>query len=46
MYLVVIEENDPQEIRKIFREMNFHSSVVLSRKAGAELLSVIKFWRM
>jgi len=45
-YLVVIEENKPKEIVQLFRNMEFESTVILSRRTGPELLSVIKFWRM
>ncbi|KAI8826657.1 S-adenosyl-L-methionine-dependent methyltransferase [Fimicolochytrium jonesii] len=47
-FMVVINENKPEEIRSWMgsEEMGmFSSEVVLSRKAGREGLSILKFWR-
>nr|CAB3264171.1 hemK methyltransferase family member 2-like [Phallusia mammillata] len=44
-YLVVVQENKPKEIMKMFENMEFASTVVLNRRAGPENLSVIKFWK-
>ncbi|CAI5772680.1 hemK methyltransferase family member 2 [Podarcis lilfordi] len=42
-YLVVIKENDPDEIIKILRKCGLKGTRVLSRQAGRENLSVLKF---
>ncbi|XP_039275621.1 methyltransferase N6AMT1-like [Nilaparvata lugens] len=46
VYMVVIDENDPQQIAKLLQDLGFESSVVMSRRAGVERLSVMKFVRL
>ena len=43
-YLVVIKENKPEEIIQLFKEKYEMKGVILmERKAGPELLKIIKF---
>eukprot|EP00128_Syssomonas_multiformis_P015843 Colp12_sorted_trinity150504_noHs@29150 len=44
-YMVVIKENRPAEIMEFFNARGFYTSVVASRRAGPEFLSVLKFSR-
>lgn len=44
-YLVVVKENDPVEICRLFASLGFDSETVMSRKACNEHLSVLKFTR-
>ncbi|XP_039300199.1 LOW QUALITY PROTEIN: methyltransferase N6AMT1-like [Nilaparvata lugens] len=46
VYMIVIDENDPQQIAKLLEDLGFESSVVMSRRAGIERLSVMKFVRL
>ncbi|KAI9144669.1 N(6)-adenine-specific DNA methyltransferase 1 [Paraphysoderma sedebokerense] len=43
-YLVVIEENKPEEIRQLMKNFGFESQVVITRKAGREKLYIVKFY--
>uniref|UniRef100_H2YG33 Methyltransferase HEMK2 n=1 Tax=Ciona savignyi TaxID=51511 RepID=H2YG33_CIOSA len=45
LYLVVIRENKPDEIREIFNEMGFLCEVVMTRRSGPEFLMILKFVR-
>ncbi|RZF34010.1 hypothetical protein LSTR_LSTR012355 [Laodelphax striatellus] len=45
-YMVVIDENEPQEIAALLGDLGFESSVVMRRRAGIERLSVMKFVRL
>ncbi|XP_075211226.1 uncharacterized protein LOC142318557 [Lycorma delicatula] len=45
-YLVVIEENCPEEISSVMLDLGFESSVLQSRKVRGEQLSVMKFIRI
>ncbi|KAF6385178.1 N-6 adenine-specific DNA methyltransferase 1 [Rhinolophus ferrumequinum] len=42
-YLVTIKENNPEEILKTMKMEGLHGTTVLSRQAGQEILSVLKF---
>ncbi|XP_006163329.1 methyltransferase N6AMT1 isoform X2 [Tupaia chinensis] len=42
-YLVTIKENNPEEILKIMKTKGLQGTTALSRQAGQELLSVLKF---
>ncbi len=42
-YLVVVEENEPEEIMKRMASIGFESQIVGHRKAQNEILSVLKF---
>uniref|UniRef100_A0A4W2F0U4 Methyltransferase HEMK2 n=1 Tax=Bos indicus x Bos taurus TaxID=30522 RepID=A0A4W2F0U4_BOBOX len=42
-YLVTIKENNPEEILKIMKTKGLQGTTVLSRQAGQEMLSVLKF---
>ncbi|KAG0366336.1 HemK methyltransferase member 2 [Gamsiella multidivaricata] len=44
-YLVVVNENKPDEIREIMKQDGFDSSVVKTRLAGREKLLILKFIR-
>ncbi|ORZ21823.1 S-adenosyl-L-methionine-dependent methyltransferase [Lobosporangium transversale] len=44
-YMVVINENKPDEIRNIMRQDGFDSSIVKTRLAGREKLFILKFVR-
>ncbi|XP_064480449.1 methyltransferase N6AMT1-like [Ornithodoros turicata] len=44
-FLVVIRENKPDEIRKSLARKGLQSKIVISRRCGAEFLSVICFYR-
>lgn len=42
-YLVTIKENNPEEILETMRIKGLHGTTALSRQAGQEILSVLKF---
>ncbi|XP_022427699.1 methyltransferase N6AMT1 isoform X3 [Delphinapterus leucas] len=42
-YLVAIKENNPEEILKIMKTKGLQGTTALSRQAGQEILSVLKF---
>uniref|UniRef100_A0A8C3WKS1 Methyltransferase HEMK2 n=1 Tax=Catagonus wagneri TaxID=51154 RepID=A0A8C3WKS1_9CETA len=42
-YLVTIKENNPEEILKTMKTEGLQGTIVLSRQAGQEILSVLKF---
>ncbi|XP_073890280.1 methyltransferase N6AMT1 isoform X3 [Macaca fascicularis] len=42
-YLVTIKENNPEEILKIMKTKGLQGTTALSRQAGQETLSVLKF---
>ncbi|XP_023441400.2 methyltransferase N6AMT1-like [Dasypus novemcinctus] len=42
-YLVTIKENNPEEIFKTMKKKGLQGTTVLSRQAGQEILSVLKF---
>ncbi|XP_003467230.1 methyltransferase N6AMT1 isoform X2 [Cavia porcellus] len=42
-YLVTIKENNPEEILKTLKTKGLHGTTALSRQAGQESLSVLKF---
>ncbi|XP_073928957.1 methyltransferase N6AMT1 [Castor canadensis] len=42
-YLVTIKENKPEEILKILKTQGLQGTTALSRQAGQEILSVLKF---
>uniref|UniRef100_A0A4X1UCZ7 Methyltransferase HEMK2 n=1 Tax=Sus scrofa TaxID=9823 RepID=A0A4X1UCZ7_PIG len=42
-YLVTIKENNPEEILKTMKTKGLQGTTVLSRQAGQEMLSVLKF---
>ncbi|XP_004842300.1 hemK methyltransferase family member 2 isoform X2 [Heterocephalus glaber] len=42
-YLVTIKENNPEEILKTLKTKGLHGTTALSRQAGQEILSVLKF---
>ncbi|XP_010606874.1 methyltransferase N6AMT1 isoform X1 [Fukomys damarensis] len=42
-YLVTIKENNPEEILKTLKTKGLHGNTALSRQAGQEILSVLKF---
>ncbi|XP_039224825.1 methyltransferase N6AMT1 isoform X1 [Crotalus tigris] len=44
-YLVTIKENNPDEIIKILQECGLNGNKVISRQAGREYLSVLKFYK-
>ncbi|CAG8569222.1 8_t:CDS:2 [Funneliformis caledonium] len=45
-YLLLISENKPNEIRETMKnDYNLQSKVVLSRLAGREKQSILRFWR-
>ncbi|XP_032132991.1 methyltransferase N6AMT1 isoform X3 [Sapajus apella] len=44
-YLVTIKENNPEEILKIMKTKGLQGTTALSRQAGQEILSVLKFTR-
>mmetsp|Transcript_22100 Transcript_22100/g.30831 ORF Transcript_22100/g.30831 Transcript_22100/m.30831 type:complete len:257 (+) Transcript_22100:16-786(+) len=44
-YLVALTENKPSEIVKMMKAEGFEHKVVLKRRAGIELLSIIRFQR-
>ena len=44
-YLVVIEENDPEEIIELMENFGFEVHIVLTRRSGRELLSILRFTR-
>lgn len=43
-FLVVVKENKPAEIQKIFSCYGFESCTVMKRRSGPEFLSIMKFW--
>ncbi|KAF9282437.1 HemK methyltransferase member 2 [Mortierella alpina] len=45
-YMVVVNENKPDEIREIMKQDGFDSSVVRTRLAGREKLFILKFTRV
>ena len=45
LYLVIIKENDEEDIERIMASYGLVKSVVMSRRAGPERLSVLKFAR-
>ncbi|XP_058517712.1 methyltransferase N6AMT1 [Ochotona princeps] len=44
-YLVTIKENNPEDILKTMKTKGLHGSTALSRQAGQEVLSVLRFTR-
>ncbi|XP_069085226.1 methyltransferase N6AMT1 isoform X2 [Pleurodeles waltl] len=44
-YLVTLEENNPGDVIKCMQELGLQGTVALSRQAGRERLSVLKFSR-
>ncbi|XP_006899465.1 PREDICTED: hemK methyltransferase family member 2-like isoform X1 [Elephantulus edwardii] len=42
-YLVTIKENNPEEILRTMKTKGLHGNMALSRQAGQEILSVLKF---
>eukprot|EP01137_Pigoraptor_chileana_P019520 Opistho-2@80665 len=44
-YVVLIEENDPEEIIALMKRLGFDGVTVMARKAGRERLSVVRFHR-
>ncbi|XP_068931168.1 methyltransferase N6AMT1 isoform X2 [Petaurus breviceps papuanus] len=42
-YLVTIKENNPDEIMETMKKYGLQGKIVLSRQAGREILSVLKF---
>lgn len=44
-YMLVIDENKPEEITNIMSEMQFETTIVVKRKAWNEKLKVLKFSR-
>ncbi|KAI8906433.1 S-adenosyl-L-methionine-dependent methyltransferase [Gorgonomyces haynaldii] len=44
-YMVLINENDPDEIKSILKADGFHSKTIMYRKAGYEGLSIVRFSR-
>ncbi|XP_059824652.1 methyltransferase N6AMT1 isoform X1 [Hypanus sabinus] len=42
-YLVTVQENDPEEIIEALKSFNLKGTVCISRQAGRERLSVLKF---
>lgn len=44
-YLVVIEDNDPEEITQLMENFGFEAHIVLTRRSGLELLSILRFTR-
>ncbi|XP_007901739.1 methyltransferase N6AMT1 [Callorhinchus milii] len=44
-YLVVVQENNPEEIKQLLRKSGLKGTVIISRQAGREHLSVLKFWK-
>ncbi|XP_040836623.1 methyltransferase N6AMT1 [Ochotona curzoniae] len=42
-YLVTIKENNPEDILKTMKTKGLHGTIALSRQAGQEVLSVLKF---
>nr|XP_009862427.1 hemK methyltransferase family member 2-like isoform X2 [Ciona intestinalis] len=45
LYLVVIKENKPDEIKALFSNMGFLCDVVMTRRSGPEFLMILKFTR-
>ncbi|KAI9236309.1 MAG: S-adenosyl-L-methionine-dependent methyltransferase [Podila humilis] len=45
-YMVVVNENKPDDIREIMKRDGFESSIVKTRLAGREKLFILKFVRM
>ncbi|XP_078416284.1 methyltransferase N6AMT1 isoform X1 [Cetorhinus maximus] len=44
-YLVTIRENNPEEIIQSLKSSSLKGTVLISRQAGREHLSVLKFWK-
>jgi len=44
-YLVAVEPNNPQQILEIMAERGIQGDIVLKRKAGREVLYVLRFSR-
>ncbi|XP_038657616.1 methyltransferase N6AMT1 isoform X6 [Scyliorhinus canicula] len=44
-YLVTIQENNPEEIMQSLKSSSLQGTVLISRQAGREHLSVLKFWK-
>ncbi|XP_041066589.1 methyltransferase N6AMT1 isoform X3 [Carcharodon carcharias] len=44
-YLVTIQENNPEEIIQSLKSSSLKGTVLISRQAGREHLSVLKFWK-
>lgn len=45
-YLVVIKENKPEEIIRLFKQKyKMNGEIIMERKAGPEFLKIIKFTR-
>ncbi|XP_051870277.1 methyltransferase N6AMT1 [Pristis pectinata] len=44
-YLVTVQENDPEEIIESLNSFKLKGTVFISRQAGRERLSVLKFWK-
>ena len=45
LYMILVQDNKPAEVRRILRRLGFLSAVVLQRKAVNEDLLVLKAWR-
>ena len=45
LYLILVKDNKPAEVRNILRRLGFQSEVVIQRKAANEDLLVLKAWR-
>lgn len=45
-YMVVIRENKPEEIVELMSGRGFQGTTVLSRRAGREGLSILRFVRI
>eukprot|EP01104_Vermistella_antarctica_P011040 TRINITY_DN3027_c0_g1_i2.p1 TRINITY_DN3027_c0_g1~~TRINITY_DN3027_c0_g1_i2.p1 ORF type:complete len:227 (+),score=52.94 TRINITY_DN3027_c0_g1_i2:230-910(+) len=43
LYLVVLEENDPEDIASILKRDGIEAKEIAKRRAGGELLSIIKY---
>ncbi|XP_069744852.1 methyltransferase N6AMT1 isoform X2 [Narcine bancroftii] len=44
-YLITVQENDPDGIIGLLNTFNLKGTVFISRQAGRERLSVLKFWK-
>lgn len=44
-YMIVVEDNQPENIRNFLAKEGFQSRILVSTKAKNEQLSVLKFWR-
>ena len=46
LYLVLLSCNDPDDVARILKEKGgFKAHMVIRRKAGAEDLQVVRYWR-